>query len=145
MHSNKQYVNKINKRDSGAATKLIPLIFSIVVIAMLLSLFMNWMQTLNKKEEIDLIARKYLLIAETEGYFKNENLVTMTNELKSVGLTSVTYGSTTVSPVSYGAIITLEIIGVLPVKYYILDAPFSLQGATRNIDVYVTRKTTAKY
>lgn len=65
-------------------------------------------------EQIDQLARKYILEMETVGYLQPSSVVALSAELKSVGATDIDFAGTTLSDAGYGNPIYLYISCAIP-------------------------------
>ena len=105
------------KRDPGnIANIMITGIFILAMTAIMMS-FMDDMQLVQQKMEINQIARNGILRMETVGYLSSEDQMVMRQELEKQGVTDLDLGGTTMNEVGYGEKITLEIRGLLGGKY----------------------------
>lgn len=84
--------------------------------ALMLS-YMDNVWLIHQKAEVSQIARQYILKMETVGYLEEADRIRLGRELDSVGVTDLEFAGTTMSPVTYGDIITLEIRGRLGGEY----------------------------
>ncbi len=75
--------------------------------------YMDHVSLLQEKAEVVQLARKYILKMETEGYLSTGELALMTDELEAIGITEISCAGTTVSKVTYGDPIVLQIQGKL--------------------------------
>ena len=75
--------------------------------------YMDHVSLLQEKAEVVQLARKYILKMETEGYLSTGELALMTDELAAIGITEISCAGTTVSKVTYGDPIVLQIQGKL--------------------------------
>lgn len=75
--------------------------------------YMDHVSLLQEKAEVVQLARKYILKMETEGYLSTGELALMTDELEAIGITEISCAGTTVSKVTYGEPIVLQIQGKL--------------------------------
>lgn len=79
--------------------------------------YMDNVWLIHQKAAVRQIARQYILRMETVGYLTEADRIRMGQELSGVGVTQLELEGTTLSPVQYGDIITLEIRGVLEGEY----------------------------
>lgn len=84
--------------------------------ALMLS-YMDNVWLIHQKAEVSQIARQYILKMETVGYLEEADRIRLGRELDSAGVTDLELAGTTMSPVTYGDIITLEIRGRLGGEY----------------------------
>lgn len=93
----------------------------IMGLTVVLIAFYDCIGLLKIREDISQIARKYTLIAETEGYISNEAKGKMMSELTAGGLTDIDLSGTTFVPVGYGNVVTVKIAGKVKEKYEITE------------------------
>lgn len=78
--------------------------------------FMGWLKNLHQRELLDMIARKNLLLMETEGYCSAEAMQEMEEELIAAGFEHLDFSGTTAEEVGYGQEIRLSIQGTVSVS-----------------------------
>lgn len=83
--------------------------------------YMDNVQLVQQKTEINQLARKYILRMETVGYLTPEDRSMLTQELQSVGVTEITYEGTTEHAVGYGQMIALQIKGKVKGQYDVAE------------------------
>lgn len=88
---------------------LVAVAIAIVVLASFHSL-----KLMVKKLEVSQLARKYILVMETQGCLSEQVKVQMMAELQEMGLKNIDITGTTMTPVEYGANIFLYIRGNIP-------------------------------
>ncbi|MCM1342207.1 MAG: hypothetical protein NC246_00060 [Muribaculaceae bacterium] len=79
--------------------------------------YMDNVWLIHQKTAVSQIARQYILRMETVGYLTEEDRIRLGRELAGAGVTELELEGTTLSPVTYGDIITLEIRGKLEGEY----------------------------
>lgn len=79
--------------------------------------YMDNVWLIHQKTEVSQIARQYILKMETVGYLTEEDRIRLSQELSGAGVTQLELEGTTMWPVEYGDIITLEIKGKLEGEY----------------------------
>lgn len=85
----------------------------ILALSVLMLAFMENMELIQHKIEINQITRRYLLRMETEGCLTEEDRDRILYELQAAGVSNVDLGATTIEPPGYGEGITLEVKGML--------------------------------
>ncbi|MCD7862782.1 MAG: hypothetical protein LUG61_04545 [Lachnospiraceae bacterium] len=103
-----------SKKDEGFLYRLLPVLLSLGVVALLVVLAAGFLQAIRERDFVDQLAREYLLIMETEGYLSAGRQEELTASLTQAGLGGISLDGTTVTEVSYGDRITLSISGTLP-------------------------------
>lgn len=91
------------------------LITGICILAMLVVMlsYMDCVELLQQKEDVGQLARKYMLRMETTGCLTAGDRALLIQELSEMAVTDIDLAGSTVSPVDYGASITLQIRGKL--------------------------------
>lgn len=133
------------KKDKGNLTHIFPALLSVIIVALVAVIYTGWIADNDRKEAIDLIARKYILRMETTGYLSDEDEAELRTELSEEGLTGISLGDTTDSTVPYGSYITLYIRGNLTVKNYKVLQTFMLNRKSKEIPVVIQKTSTAKH
>lgn len=95
------------------------MITGICILAMTVTIlsYMNQVGILQEKTEVVQLARKYILKMETDGYLSTGELALLTEELNQIGVTEISCAGTTMSRVTYGEPIVLQIQGKLRGEY----------------------------
>ena len=104
-------IKKMNKKDDGSFISIGPVIVTIIFIGMLLIGFTSWMTNIDRKTQLDSIARKYILAMETTGYLTADQESALEVELNEHGLNNVVFSGTTKAQQEYGEEIILSISG----------------------------------
>lgn len=104
----------MNKKDSGFAEKLLPVLLSTGIVFGLILLSGQLMDVLRTREAINQTARAYLLEMETIGYLPDSSARVLEKSLEEdCGLAEVSFAGTTILPASYGDKIQIVIEGSL--------------------------------
>lgn len=138
-------MNRLLKKDKGNVTHIFPAIITMILVALAAVIFTSWMANNDRKEAIDLIARKYILRMETNGYLSDVDGSELIAELSSRGMTDITLTGTTNSQVTYGDCITLCISGNMTIYNYKVLKNFMLDRGTDAIWVTIRKTSTAKH
>lgn len=95
----------------------------IFVLAMLTVMFayMNCYELLHIKGEVSQISRRYILVAETNGYIPEELKDSLLDELKGAGLEDVDITGSTLIKAEYGRNVYVCIKGKIKGKYEISE------------------------
>ena len=99
----------------------------------------------NKKSQIDTIARSYLLKMEGQGYLNSADESELNRELQSLGVTNINLTGTTRSNVEYGNKITLSISGVIDLPNYNVANLFKVEKTENLVNFKVIKSSTAKH
>lgn len=135
---------KLKKKKGSVARFGIPL-FSVVMVGLLSVMFANWSNNINKKSQIDTIARSYLLRMEAQGYLNSADETQLNNELDKLGVSSINLTGTTKSKVEYGNKIMLSISGVIDLPSYNITNLFKIEKTENLVNFKVTKSSTAKH
>lgn len=107
----------IMRRQSGNVGDLMITGICILAMTVVMLAYMDNVSLLQQKDDVGQLARRYILRMETVGYLTAGDRGMLTSELVDMGVTEIDYTGTTLSPVSYGEMIALEIKGRLEGKY----------------------------
>ena len=108
----------LKKKEKGMVDDFLPIVAFILLAAILIFMFINYNAAVNKKTEINFIARKYLLMMETQGYLTDGMKADLIQELEDEGfygtntkgaVSASNLAGTTMSNVGYGNEITIVI------------------------------------
>ena len=105
----------MRKKDAGFAEKLLPVLLSTGMVFGLVLLSGRFMEVFRTREQLNQIARAYLLEMETMGYLQSAGMDALMTDLEQEGLANVNLAGTTTSPAGYGEQIELVIEGDLSV------------------------------
>lgn len=125
--------------------KLFPIILAVVVVAVIGVVFTSWMSNLDKKDQIDMIAREYILRMETKGYLDTCDEAELYQDLQNAGMQEIRLEGTNRTPVGYGNQITLDIKGSLRIHQYDVENIFKVHIGNSLIPVSIRKVSTAKY
>ena len=135
----------LSKKESGSVMKLFPIILAVVVVAVIGVVFASWMSNLDKKDQIDMIAREYILRMESKGYLDTCDEAELYQDLQNVGMQEIRLEGTNRTPVGYGNQITLDIKGSLRIHQYDVENIFKVHIGNSLIPVSIRKVSTAKY
>ena len=96
----------MKEKDAGFAEKLLPVLLSTGMVLGLVLLSGRLMDVLRTREQMNQIARAYMLVMESEGCINSANLRGLREDLESEGLTDISFSGTTTTPVDYGDFIS---------------------------------------
>jgi len=105
------------RKDSGTVANVMITGIFILAMTVVMIAFMDDMQLIRQKMEINQVVRCYLLRMETVGCLESADRIEMIRELESWGATEIDLGMTTVDSVGYGGKIVLEVSGKLGGQY----------------------------
>ena len=105
----------MRKKDAGFAEKLLPVLLSTGMVFGLVLLSGRFMEVFRTREQLNQIARAYMLEMETIGCLQSADMDALRGDLEQEGLANVNLMGTTTSPVGYCEQIELVIEGDLSV------------------------------
>lgn len=135
------------QKDDGSMMHMLSIIFSTIFVAIILIMYAGISNNINKRNDIDLVARRYLLLMEIEGGLNAELEKELTNELKKLGVENIKLEGTTLvnddSLTNYGEIITLNIKGDMNItSYNNKNNIFTVTGTT--VPINISKSSTSK-
>lgn len=104
-------------RDNGNVADIMVTGIFILAMAVVMLSFLENIQMIQQKSDVDQIARRYILRMECEGGLTGEDRILLTEELARSGVTQINLEGTTIAEAGYGAAIELQIHGFLGGKY----------------------------
>lgn len=135
----------MRKKDAGFAEKLLPVLLSTGMVFGLVLLSGRFMEVFRTREQLNQIARAYMLEMETMGYLKSTGVDALRADLEQEGLKNVNLVGTTTSPAGYGERIELVIEGDLSVDLYVA-IPFLYETVQNwDIPIKINLYSTAKH
>ncbi|MCD8129857.1 MAG: hypothetical protein LUE16_01035 [Lachnospiraceae bacterium] len=108
------WCNRLSDRDDGFVYKLLPVLVSLSMVAVLVVLSAGFFRAFEQRDAVSQLTREYLLIMETEGYLSQARQEELLSSLGEAGLEQISLEGTTLYPVSYGDRISLCVSGILP-------------------------------
>ena len=89
------------KKKKGSISKFgIPL-FTIVAVFSIIVMFITYLNDFDKKDNVGIIAREYLLRMETEGYLNSTDEAELIKDLTECGVKNISLSGTTKNKVGY--------------------------------------------
>lgn len=85
MNKNKKHHVLWQKKVRGMVDEFLPTIVFLLIVAVLILVFINFNIAVNKKDTINGIARKYLLLSETQGGLTTGDINDLEEELAALG------------------------------------------------------------
>ena len=105
------------KKESGTIANIMATGIFILAMTVVMMAFLDDMHLIQRKMEVNQIARRYILRMETVGYLTDADRLAMMQELEEQGATQIDLGATTMTEAGYGERIVLEIRGKLGGQY----------------------------
>ena len=107
------------KRESGNVGDFLAICICMLLMTILMTAYMNSVHVIEKKEDVNQIARKYILRMESAGYLTEEDRIILVRELEAAGVTEISLENTTMEWVGYGEEIVVRFRGKLGERYEI--------------------------
>lgn len=101
------------KKEAGNVGDFMAACICMLMMSALLLSYMDSVRLIDRKTEINQIARKYILKMETVGMLTEPDKSALLEELAAAGASEVRLEGTTVNRVGYGSAIVLHISGKL--------------------------------
>ncbi len=111
----------MRRNHKGMAHQLVPVLVSALFFACFLVIAGDILSVVRKRDEINQIARHYLLIMETKGYLPVLESTELVRDLEAVGVTQVSLAGTSMEAVDYGSTIVLDISCLLQEEIEVLS------------------------
>ena len=90
------------KKEKGTVADLMAAGLCMLAMTVVILSYMGNVGLIRQKEQVSQIARKYILIMETQGALTDSDRTALVMELELVGVTDLQLDGTTVAPVGYG-------------------------------------------
>lgn len=134
------------KKDSGTVIDIFTVCVAVLAITIAVLGYLEVMQVVSKKDDVNQISRKYILKMETEGYLSSTERNNLIYDLQSAGLTNIDLTGTTMSDVGYGNAIYLVIQGTLESSKpeNAGSGLFTFSFVNQSYEIYESRMSTAK-
>lgn len=104
-------------RQSGSVANILVTGIFILAMAVVMMAFLEDVELIQQKADVDQLARRYILRMETTGGLTPEDREELLQELSGQGVTGADLTGTTLGESGYGAKIVLRIRGLLGGKY----------------------------
>lgn len=103
------------------------MVMGIFVIAMMIVMysFLDCVELIRVKNEIGQLTRRYILVAETNGYLPESDVTSLMNELEILGMSDCDLTGTTFAKADFGSTVTVCIKGKIKDKYEISETKVS--------------------
>lgn len=138
---------KLLKKDNGSSyISMFALVITVITVAAASMIFSSYMVNIDRKTEVDSIARKYLLIMETQGCLYDTDEQALREELAEnhMKTDASSFNGTTTTPAGYGNEITLRIRGKLQLHNIKMLDLFKIDYDGREMDIEITKKSISK-
>lgn len=142
----KWIVREMGRKDAGDIIgDLVPLLLAAIAMAVLVVGFSGFSVMIDRKNQVEQIARKYILEMEVKGYLTSEDRTALLEDLAEAGVTDVDLSGTTVTMVSYGSMITLTIKGQMAGSRFWMTSGFGTAESKRTVPISICKVSTAKH
>lgn len=121
MRGGKWIRNAGLRKDKGNIGDIVSMGFFIIAMLTVMVCFIDCVGMLQTRSEIGQLARKYILVAETNGYIPEGDKDTLLMELESIGVTDVDISGSTLTKADFGRTVTVCIKGKINEKYEISE------------------------
>ena len=111
-----------NNRSEGNIGDIMSMGIFLLAMMVVMIGFFDCIKLMKIREDVSQIARKYTLVAETEGYISGEVRERMMGELVKSGVSDISLSGTTFTRVGYGNVVTVKISGRIDGKYAFSEA-----------------------
>ena len=134
------------KKDSGTVIDILTVCVAVLAITIAVLGYLEVMQLVSRKDDVNQISRKYILKMETDGYLSSTERNNLIYDLQSAGLTNIDLTGTTMSDVGYGNAIYLVIQGTLESSKpeNAGSGLFTFSFVGQDYEIYESRMSTAK-
>ena len=134
----------LKKKDKGMLDQFLPAIVVIVLLAVLWTGSMITASNINRSNDIQQVARTYLLQMETEGYLTEENKGLLLNDLAALDMINIDLTGTSFTDVGYGNQVRLVIRGKVKLKDIKFQSFAAPMMTGRQADVAINKVSIAK-
>ncbi len=135
------------KKRSGALLQTLPALLATVAMFILCLAFIDMTKMVMAKEDLDMVARKYLLRMETEGCLSSSGRAELQQTLADYGAENIDLTGSTLSEAGYGNAVYLEIQCTLPLEALNMagGGMFDYVFEDAGFPVRIRMSSTAKY
>lgn len=134
----------LKKKDEGMLDQFLPAIVVIVLLAVLWTGSMITASNINRSNDIQQVARTYLLQMETDGYLTEENKGLLLNDLAALDMINIDLTGTSFTDVGYGNQVRLVIRGKVNLKDIKFQSFATPMMTGRQADVAINKVSIAK-
>ena len=134
----------LKKKDKGMLDQFLPAIVVIVLLAVLWTGSMITASNINRSNDIQQVARTYLLQMETDGYLTEENKGLLLNDLAALDMINIDLTGTSFTDVGYGNQVRLMIRGKVNLKDIKFQSFATPMMTGRQADVAINKVSIAK-
>lgn len=135
---------KLKKKEGSIAKFGIPL-FTMVAVFSIIVMFITYLNDIDKKDSVEIVAREYILKMETVGYLNSSDEADLYKDLEKLGVKNISIEGTTRSKIGYGKKITLSIKGQMEVTSYNVQNMFKITNTPKLVEISEQKSSTAKY
>lgn len=104
-------------REKGSVANIMVTGIFVLTMCVMMMIFLDNMQLISQKTEINQLARQYILIMETKGGLTAQDEELLLLDLEDLGASGVDLEGTTMGHAGYGERIVLHIHGTLGGRY----------------------------
>lgn len=107
---------KLLKKKKGSLDGYIVPLISLIFFSVILILALNVTNASTKKDKVDILARKYLLIMESNGKLDIADGNALKEELRKIGVKDISINDSCFKKVKYGDVVTIKFSCSIPYK-----------------------------
>ena len=132
-------------KNNGSIMDTLSVGICILTLSIIMIACFNSLELVNKKFEVNQLARKYILRMETVGYLTSNDKNKLNQELLELGIVSFNFEGTTLNQVGYGNPIILCISGYIHANEIAgANNVFSIFFQDKDYEFYEIKMSTAK-
>lgn len=132
-----------NKKDGSVDITVMSLLAILVMSVVFIFLVSN-IVPIKKNTDAEVIARKYMLKMEQNGYLTGDNEAAMFNDFNNIGISNIDISGTTLSQVSYGDDVYLCITYKYPVKTFVIGSGIIPSFKNEDKSITIKKSSTSK-
>ena len=132
------------KKKRGSVVKFAIPMFTLVIIFISMIMLFTYLKDFDKKDNVSIIVREYLLKMETEGYLTSSDETSLISKLSDCGVKNISLVGTTKSEVGYGNQIVLSVNGDMEISSFDVLDIFNIKEKKTTAKIAEYRTSTAK-
>ncbi len=136
---------KVKREEASSFVHFIPIVITILLASFCVIAYIQYVSVFNVKDEVDMIARRYIIKMETTGYLQSEDCDELVDELKKIGIYDIDLSGTTMTEVSYGSEIQLVVSGKYDFSSYGIDSLLNFNEDTEVLNINITKASTSQH
>lgn len=133
------------KKESGNVGQLLPSLLTVFVVFYLIILYLTVAQDLERKNNLDMLARQYIIRMETFGKLTSDDRDNLKAALEGMGCRNIDFSGTDMTEVGYGNPVNLSITGEIPTRRIVWLAGLNTGASDEYISFTIRKASTGKY